>query len=57
MVLWTPTTLQASSVLQLTTSVKRLWEAGAVLHAELTGPQAYDYVVIVESYYCLQEHS
>lgn len=38
-------------------SVTRLRDAGALWHAELTGPQAYDYAGIVESYYCLQQRS
>lgn len=37
--------------------VNRRGKARPLLHAELTGPQAYHYGVIVESYYCLQECS
>lgn len=36
-------------------SVSRGRNAAPLLHAELTGPQAYHYGVIVESYYCLLE--
>lgn len=38
-------------------SVNRHGKVRPLLHAELTGPQAYHYGVIVESYYCLQECS